>query len=611
MILSKIIMENFMSFLGRHEVNIPTGLIRIQGRNLDNEGANQNRVGKTSFLNTIPTTPYGKTPLVARGVNLINENSDSANLELVFDNDVCIKRYFKDKKLQNGLFFSGGGLDNYSSITQEQLEQKLGLNFESFIATVFFGTNFSDFLEKILRRPAEAKDLLISLLPNLQVFDIALEWIKKKISETENFIAKLNERITLNIGRLESYQNMNYTAEIEKYEQNRLNNISKEEKEISNLEEELKSKEKESVPNLEIVYKKFLTNKNYIQEKYNGSSNAYSTILTTSKYLEKEIDSLKKEIRTLETGKCPTCGQSLPKRADVLIEKNELLNTKMRQMGINNLKTDKLYKELDKIGTELEATKQEEGEFEKLRVLNIKILNLKNTIVNKQTNIIRLVEQKNPHIAKEAEATRAMIEIQKEIGKLKTDSEIEKGLLQYYFFWEKGFGSKGIKNFIFDEVIFRLSSVSQKYLDMLTENTIQIRFDPRKEKKSGGFIETIGLEISNKGNSRDFFTWSSSERKKVSLAVSFAMHELLSEMFDSPFEFLVLDEVFDSLDIIGIELVCSVLKEQLKRTPQIFVVSHTENIPDVFTSTITIVKENGVSRIEGGVTNKKLLRRKL
>ena len=609
MILSKIVMENWQPFQGRHEINVPTGLIRIQGRNLDNEGAVSNRSGKTSLLNIIPATLFNKTPLVARSGNLINENADSANLELIFKvvdglSGFSVKRYFKDKKFQNLIF------SDSKSTTQDQLEKSLGMNFESFVATVFFGTNFSDFLEKILRRPAEAKDLLISLLPNLQVFDIALEWIKKKILETDAFINQIERTIAVNIGKLESYQNMNYAAEIEKFEQDRLKNISREEKEITNLKEELKVKEKENIPNLEIVYKKFLVDKNYIQEKYNEISNAYSTILTASKYLEREIDSLKKEIRTLETGKCPTCGQSLPKRTDVLTEKNELLNTKMKQMGINNLKTDKLYKELDKIGIELEATKQEEGEFEKLRALNIKILNLKNTIVNKQSNITRLVEQKNPHITKEAEAAKAMIEIQKEIGKLKTDSEIEKGLLQYYFFWEKGFGPRGVRNFIFDEVIFRLSSVSQKYLDVLTENTIQIRFDPRKEKKSGGFIETIGLEISNKGNSRDFFTWSSSERKKVSLAVSFAMHELLSEMFSSNFDFFVLDEVFDSLDTIGIELVCRALKEQLKRTPQIFVVSHSDALPDIFDHTITIVKENGQSRIENNsVIKPKLLRR--
>ncbi len=609
MILSKIILENFMSFLGRHEVNVPKGLIRIQGKNMDSEGANSNRSGKTSFLNTITATPYAKTPLVARGVNLINENTDSANLELVFDNHFCIKRYFKDKKFQNGLFFSGG-IDNYSPITQDQLEKNLGLNFESFTATVFFGTAYSDFLEKILRKPAEAKDLLISLLPNLQVFDIALQWIKNKISDTEKELRVINNNLLTNTGKLDSYRSMNFATEIEKFEQNRLSDISRIEKEINDLNRELKAKEKESIPNLEIVYKKFLVDKNIIQGKYNEISNAYSAILTASKYLEREIDSLRKEIRTLEMGKCPTCGQSLLKRTDVLSEKNELLNTKMKQMSINNLKTDKLYKELDRVGSELEATKQEEEGFEKLRALNVKILTLKNTIINKQTNITNLINQKNPHIAKEAEATRAMIEIQKEIGKLKTDLEKGNEILQYYIFWEKGFGPRGIKNFIFDELVFALTDLSQTYLDEMTNNTMTIRFNPRKAKKnSEGFIETIGLEISSRNDPRDYFTWSASERKKISLAVDLAMHQMLGEIFSSPFDLMIFDETFDGLDSVGVELFCSTLRKQLKRTPQIFVVSHIE-LPDIFDHTITIVKENGCSRIENGFVGKKLLRRK-
>ncbi len=608
MILSKIIIENFMPFLGRHEVNIPKGLIRIQGRNLDNEGANSNRSGKTGFLNTIPTTLYNKTPLVARANNLINENADSANLELIFKvvdglPGFSVKRFFKDKKFQNSIF------SDSKSTTQDQLEKSLGMNFDAFIATVFFGTNFSDFLEKILRRPAEAKDLLISLLPNLQVFDIALNWIKNKILETDASINQIERSIAVNIGKLESYQSMNYTVEIERYEQNRLNNISREEKETSNLEEELKSRKKESVPNLEIAYKKFLVDKNIVQEKYNKINTKRTTLITTTKYLEKEVGQLEIEIKNIKTGKCPYCGQDLPKKEKLLKEKEELLKTKIDQMELSDANLGKTTEEISAIGLELTALGQEEREFEKLRTLNVRILTLNNTIIHKKELIKKLREDKNPYTAKEAEATKAMVEIQKEIGKLKTDLELEKDLLQYYLFWEKGFGPRGVRNFIFDELVFRISYLSQKLLDEISEGTIQIRFDPRKQKKnSDGFIETIGLEISQRGNSRDFMTWSSSERKKISIAVSLAMNQMLSEIFHSPFDFIVLDEIFDSLDSIGIELICSLLKKQLKRVPQIFVVSHAESLPDIFDHTITVVKENGVSRIEND--KPRLLRRR-
>ncbi len=603
MILSKIIAENWQPFLGKHEVNIPRGLIRIQGRNLDNEGAKSNRSGKTAFLNTIPATLYNKTPLVARSNNLINENTDSANLQLEFYPNYSIKRYFRDKLFQNSII-----LGTYT-VNQEEVEKSLGMNMEAFVSTVFFGTAYSDFLEKILRRPAEAKDLLISLLPNLQVFDIALEWIKKKILETEDYINSIERMIAVDIGKLESYQSMNYTTEIERYEQNRLNNISREEKEISNLEEELKSRKKESVPNLEIAYKKFLADKNYTQEKYNKKNSEYSTLASAGRFKERDITILKKEIEAMETGICPTCGQKIPKPEQLIKKAKEKLVERSKQMTDHNAKLDLVYKELEKSTVDLDAFSHEEKSFEKLRAINNHMLTLNNTIAHKKELIKKLKEDKNPYTAKEAEATKAMIEIQKEIGKLKTDSEVEKSLLQYYLFWEKGFGPRGIKNFIFDELIFRLTDLTQTYLDEMTEGTIQIRFDPRKQKKAGGFIETIGLEISSRGNPRDYFTWSASERKKVSLAVDLAMNQMLSEMFDSPYEFMVFDETFDGLDSVGVELFCTTLKKQLKRTPQIFVVSHID-LPDIFDHTITVVKENGQSRIENNMVSKRLLRRK-
>jgi DNA repair exonuclease SbcCD ATPase subunit len=204
----------------------------------------------------------------------------------------------------------------------------------------------------------------------------------------------------------------------------------------------------------------------------------------------------------------------------------------------------------------------------------------------------------NPYIEMEKNARESMASIRRELSALLDEKKSLEDNSPYWEFLAKGFGARGIKNFVFDEVVFALTEMSQSYLDHMTGGTMQIRFDPRKENKGGGFVEAIGLEITQNGESLDdFLLWSQGERKRVGLAVDLAMNQLLSEMFGSSLEFLVFDEAFDGLDKTGVEMFCGLLRKHLKRVPQILVVSHSPYSADLFDSEIVVVKEGGFSRV--------------
>jgi DNA repair exonuclease SbcCD ATPase subunit len=333
----------------------------------------------------------------------------------------------------------------------------------------------------------------------------------------------------------------------------------------------------------------------------------YQSLDTRKSTLGIEIEKVKRTIKTLESGICPTCKQKLPKNDKALNEStNELEELKKELSQIEITSIEKLIKENN---SDLERMKKDDltSKVEDLRREVRQKEMLERNIETEKNNLKRILNTTNPYLMQEKLNIEELKSLKEEEKKLNENIQKQKDLSQYYLFWEKGFGPRGIKNFIFDETIFSLSRIAQEYLDEISQGSIQIKFDPRKQKKnSDAFIETISLEISQRGNPREFLTWSSSERKRVSLAVNLAMNRLLSEMFGSNLGFIVLDEVFDSLDSVGIETFCSLLKKESKRIPQIFVISHADSLPDIFDCEIVVTKENGVSRIENS-ENRKLL----
>ena len=58
------------------------------------------------------------------------------------------------------------------------------------------------------------------------------------------------------------------------------------------------------------------------------------------------------------------------------------------------------------------------------------------------------------------------------------------------------------------------------------------------------------------------------------------------------------DECFDGLDTVGCENVIKLLKDRLNVVGTIFVITHSESLKPLFENVITMVKEDGVSRLE-------------
>jgi len=269
---------------------------------------------------------------------------------------------------------------------------------------------------------------------------------------------------------------------------------------------------------------------------------------------------------------------------------DELLSVRREHIQCEHEMKD-FQKERDSLLNDIQALQRS---LEPLR----EVAEIRNMLKSTKETIRKTKTVVNPYVEEEARTARTIDGLNFELERTAKERTSIQESLPYYEFLQKAFGPRGVKNFVFDEIVFKLTEASKQYLDYMTNGTIQVRFDPRKEKKTGGFTETIGLEVSSNGRVLDdFLLRSQGERKKVSLAVDLAMNQLLSEMFGSPLEFAVFDETFDGLDRMGVELFCSLLRGQLGRIPQMMVVSHSPYAEELFDQQITVVKENGESKI--------------
>ena len=134
-------------------------------------------------------------------------------------------------------------------------------------------------------------------------------------------------------------------------------------------------------------------------------------------------------------------------------------------------------------------------------------------------------------------------------------------------FWEMAFDkqSKGtvgtVRAFVFEDVVKELNAICSGYMEQLQT----------KQQYHLKVSLTADLEMEQVYGKR-----SGGERKRTDLAILFAMFELVRSQSRFVPDFLMLDEVFDTLDQDGRDLVGQVLSSLSKRLEKILVITHTD-----------------------------------
>lgn len=622
--LRQIEINNWLSYYGTHTVDIPEGLVLVEGVNLDEEGADSNYSGKSGLLLAVCYANYGKTPLVDKQKDLLNDESKSGYVEATYT-AFRVRRYLMDKERGAGPYLMEGEV--HKPIDQARLNLLLGLDFDAFCSAVFFGLGYSNFLEMVLEDPGEARELLTRLMPHLQKFDAGQQAAKAKLKDLDSKLQAV-AIAEANINGALGQWNKDYTVLIKDWDMQWKFNLQIMQEEVTNLRA-LKDTQttttqaaRDMLAALPKVDGKRMQALQEQAQEYSKAAARVTAIIDKLGDLGAEATRLDKEHTRLEGEKgklvkrrCFTCGAELKdaKVDKLLADKAKELEDNLFARTVNGKETERHNKEHSQAKIKAESLAGASKELQAMTEQQGKIYALQKEVAEKEVSLARIMERLNsksrearaaeknppinPYVEQQKEAQAQIVRLQKDMAALQVERAAVQKQAAYYAFWEKGYGARGIKNYAFDEVIYKLDAMSADYVHQMSNGGFAVRFEPRRELAKGGYEEKMALYVSTATSTRNYYTFSAGQRKRISLCVDLALNDLLGQMFQNPFEWMVLDEVFDSLDALGKERFFKLLEGHLGNHRTVFVITHDESVTGWFDKKIKVEKRNARSRV--------------
>ena len=177
---------------------------------------------------------------------------------------------------------------------------------------------------------------------------------------------------------------------------------------------------------------------------------------------------------------------------------------------------------------------------------------------------------------------KSIEKVNKELSKLEVE-DLHFDVLLKLFSNKDG----GIKKILIEKMIKTFNEKIVEYMPIFFDEKIEVYFD--KDLKDKILLDDVEV---------DFADFSSGEKKRFEVCISFALFSVVKEFFSSSVSFMVFDEVMDNyLDKRGVEAVKSIIND-LAENNTVVVISHKDDFKDSFENRITLYKDaKGYSRI--------------
>lgn len=252
--------------------------------------------------------------------------------------------------------------------------------------------------------------------------------------------------------------------------------------------------------------------------------------------------------------------------------------------------------ELEKIKSNLKQSKRDiEND---INDINANIDGKKALIENKQKLIeghkaALLAEQESKFVDKKIDLDKKIDDINiqindKEAEKLKIENDISSSQEWLLIF-------KSFKNHLANKSIQAIEGFANLYLSRMNSN-LSIKLDGFRELSNKKIKEEITCEVLRNGvNEGSYGKFSAGEKGRIDIAVTAALQNLLNlNNHSGGLNILAIDEVLDSVDSLGLELIIKAL-QNIGITILIVTQNQVENVSEY---TLTIEKVNGESYIK-------------
>ena len=168
---------------------------------------------------------------------------------------------------------------------------------------------------------------------------------------------------------------------------------------------------------------------------------------------------------------------------------------------------------------------------------------------------------------------------------IKDDNKVSYEVMR---FWEKAFSEQGVIKYIINNILEYFNSRCNFYLSYLTNSKYFVQFDQELTEK----IETGGRLV-------QYISLSGGEKRKINLAVTLGLKDLLLLTDKSHLDLLFFDEVAENIDEEGIAGLHQLLQE-IKKDKSIFIITHNKYLKTLLDSSprLSIIKHKGISTIK-------------
>ena len=621
--LKKVTIDNIMS-IGHIELQLDgRGVTLIEGRNLTDPSLTSNGTAKSSILGSIFYAIYGRFPAKdgVKSDDIINRKvGKKAKVVLEFEKNGKDYKIERSRKPNHVYFFCGEDdlTTNSASNTDKLIKNTIGISEQLFLNAVLFDSiNSKRFA---IMNDKERKEMFTEVL-SLDLYSKALELAKEDLKTVEAEIERIkqvdlptSERNISFYLQQQEQQRVHRQALQEKVESAK-NTVVARKQELENL---LQSGVHERIQQLEKELQESMYSPNIpnSQEEYQ----AYSQKEKEVSILTEQLSRVKQDVQGLlnkkgqyeQSNLCPECGSEMDKEhreseiAKILDKCGEYLpkaQELQRHISESQAQLPELWQayteaqkvqeqaqqevnnkaqNVQRINTELstERSKQSQAEY------NIQLAENTYSTLNEQlntpiTDFDSLIKQEQTML----DETKEML-----LQRVDKQTHLKNAVLAY--------SDKGVKSHLIDQAVPFLNEKINQYLGTLTGSTISAIISTQKELTTGDKSDKIDLVVDNKAGAGSYGALSAGEKRRVDIAISLALQDLVMGKSDLQINTLYYDEVFENLDEVGCENTIELLKARTDLASSIYVITHNEKLKSLFNNVITVIKEDGFSRIE-------------
>ena len=584
--------QNFLS-IGNEplEINFNNGLNVINGINKDEDDI-ANGSGKSTILDAFYFAIFGNTMRELSKLSFIVNRKTNKNcivrLELEISDCSGTSEYLIERKLapQGLKLWKDGSEITKSTVaeTNKFIEELIIADKDIFQnCIVMRANNTTPFMAK---KKQEKKSFIENIF-NLNIFSLMSRYLKDDIRETKGQYALEQNTLNLHNNNLTEYNK----------ELSRILKIQEEEAASKQVEiDELNKKIADEIIRKEVAVRDLIA-KNNAQPEGNNSASVIESCDTALKQLKPiktkfsvDIAVLERDYKKLENSEniCPTCKREYP--ADYL---EEIDNKKISiKEDIKELQV-KLDAVTDKI-TEIEAKKESASVLaSEINAWKTSILMAKRE-VEQCDNIIKLLQEQLEKKAVKREITG----VENFRNLIKSAEDSIKEVKAKVNFLERELGKMNICEHVLGEYGVRAYIVN-KLLDLFN-NRIMYYLSAIKSTFNFRFNEFFEEEIKDANGIICLYNnCSGAEMKKIDLAISFAINDMLSLQKQVTYNVLFFDEILDSsLDDKSLNIILNFISEHTeKENKAVYIISHKSGaqIPHI-NEIITVEKVNGFTR---------------